>query len=455
MPPPASSILKGMTSIVSTAISGLKGVARVPGDKSISHRSLMFGALAKGETAITGLLEGEDVLRTAKALISMGVIIDPPETKNGIWRVHGMGKAPLKSPRTALDLGNSGTSTRLLLGVAAGYPLTATFTGDSSLSRRPMGRVIKPLSLMGAKFSATSGDRLPLRITGASVLRAIRYTLPVASAQVKSAILLAGLHAKGETVITEPKPTRDHSERMLRYFGADITEEKQQDGSNVITIKGFPELVAHKITVPSDPSSAAFLTVAALITQDSDILIPNVLMNKSRTGLYETLKEMGADIIYEHAQQKSGEDVADIRVRSSRLKGVTVPPERVPSMIDEFPVLAVAAAFAEGKTVMTDLSELRVKESDRLAAIAAGLVACGLKVDMGEDSLTVFGNGGAPQGGGFIETHLDHRIAMSFLVMGLASKEPVTIDDGQTIATSFPDFIPLLNALGAQFRQAA
>lgn len=444
-----------MTALVSTAISGLKGVAKVPGDKSVSHRALMFGALAAGETLISGLLEGEDVMRTAKALVSMGAIITPPDAANGMWRVTGVGRSKLHSPRTTVYLGNSGTSTRLLMGICAGYTMGVTFTGDDSLSKRPMGRVIKPLSLMGARIEATSGDRLPLRVTGSNPLRPIEYTLPVASAQVKSAILLAGLHAEGKTTVIEPKPTRDHSERMLRFFGADVQTEKRPDGSAAVTITGFPELLGHHVIVPSDPSSAAFLAVAALVTQDSDILIPNVLMNPSRTGLYTTLAEMGADISFENARDKSGEEVADIRVRSSRLKGVTVPPERVPSMIDEFPILSVAAAFAEGKTVMTDLEELRVKESDRLAAIAAGLAACGVRAEMGEASLTVHGAGGPPPGGGAIETRLDHRIAMSFLVMGLGAKAAVTIDDSETIKTSFPDFIPLLNALGARFSQAA
>ncbi len=447
-------VISGMTSLTSSSVAGLKGTARVPGDKSISHRALMFGALADGETVISGLLEGEDVLRTAKALISMGTFITPPDIKGGMWRVAGMGKKPLRSPRTTLYLGNSGTSTRLLLGIAAGYPVSATFTGDESLSKRPMGRVIKPLSLMGARFEATSGDKLPLRIVGSASLRPIQYTLPVASAQVKSAILLAGLHAQGETVVIEPKPTRDHTEKMLAYFGADISTELQPDGSNIITLSGFPQLYAHHVIVPADPSSAAFLTVAALITPDSDILIPNVLMNKSRTGLYDTLIEMGGDITFENEREASGESVADIRVKSSALKGIDVPRERVPSMIDEFPVLAVAASFANGKTYMSDLAELRVKESDRLAVVAQGLANCGVKTEMGEESLTVFGNGGPPQGGGFIETHLDHRIAMSFLVMGLAAKEAVTIDDSETINTSFPDFVGLLNTLGAHFAAA-
>lgn len=444
-----------MKALVSAAVSGLKGVAKVPGDKSISHRALMLGAIANGETLISGLLEGEDVFRTAKALIAMGAVIRPPEARGGVWRVSGLGKRPLQSPRSTLYLGNSGTSTRLLLGLAAGYPVAATFTGDESLNRRPMGRVIKPLSLMGARFETTAGDRLPLRIIGSSALRAIEYRTPVASAQVKSAILLAGLHAHGSTIVTEPQPSRDHTERMLRFFGAEVSTEQLRDGASAVTVAGFQTLTARHVVVPSDPSSAAFLAVAALITKDSDILIPNVLVSSSRNGLYETLKDMGADIAFENSREKSGETVADIRARSSSLRGVAVPPERVASMIDEFPILSIAAAFAAGETRMTNLAELRVKESDRLLAIARGLASCGVKAEMGEDSLSVFGEGKAPAGGGKIETHLDHRIAMSFLVMGLASRAPVEIDDSETIATSFPGFVPLLNALGARFEQAA
>ncbi|TAL34803.1 MAG: 3-phosphoshikimate 1-carboxyvinyltransferase [Alphaproteobacteria bacterium] len=436
-----------MTGLVSKPASSLKGTARVPGDKSISHRSLMFGALAEGVTTVTGLLEGEDVLRTAAALTAMGAAIETPAA-TGVWRIRGLGAAPLTSPRATVYLGNSGTSARLLMGLAGGYPLQAVFTGDDSLSRRPMGRVIKPLSQMGVRFETSDGDRMPLKIIGADNLTPIEYTLPVASAQVKSAILLAGLHARGNTVVTEPSPTRDHTERMLRFLGADITSVTQNDGSNVITLKGFPKLVARDFTVPSDPSSAAFLTVAALITKDSDVLIPNVSVNPLRAGIYETLREMGGDITFENPREASGEPVADIRVRSSALKGITVPPARVPSMIDEFPVLSVAASFAEGKTYMSDLAELRVKESDRLAAIARGLAQTGVKAEMGEDTLTVHG-GQTPQGGCTIAANLDHRIAMSFLIMGLAAKEPVAIDDSETIGTSFPGFAGLMNALGA------
>lgn len=433
---------------------GLKGVIKVPGDKSISHRSLMFGALAAGETLVHGLLTGEDVLKTAKALVAMGAIVTPPETAHGMWRILGVGEKGLRSPRSTLYLGNSGTSARLLMGITAGYAVQTTFTGDNSLSKRPMGRVIKPLSLMGAQFEATSGDKLPLKVLGKHSLRPIEYTLPVASAQVKSAIMLAALHADGETTIIEPQPTRDHSERMLTHFGADIKTETRSDGSGVIIVKGFPQLIGQHIMVPSDPSSAAFPTVAALITADSDIMIPSVLMNDRRCGLYETLIEMGADIRFENRREKSGEDVCDLHVRTSALKGVTVPPKRVPSMIDEFPILFIAAAFANGTTIMTDLGELRVKESDRLLAMVTGLQAAGVKLEMGEDSLTIHGTGKAPKGGCSITTHLDHRIAMSFLVMGMAAQSALRIDDADTINTSFPDFMNLMNAAGAKLSAA-
>jgi 3-phosphoshikimate 1-carboxyvinyltransferase len=438
-----------MTGLTSKPIQSLKGTARVPGDKSISHRSLMFGALAEGVTTVTGLLEGEDVLCTAAALTAMGATIETP-AKTGKWRITGLGAAPLTSPRADIYLGNSGTSARLLMGLAGGYNLQATFTGDGSLSKRPMGRVIKPLSEMGVKFESAGGDKLPLKVIGSEELKHIAYILPVASAQVKSAILLAGLHARGKTIVVEPSPTRDHTERMLRFLGADIHSVMDPDGSNVITLTGFPTLKARDFTVPSDPSSAAFLAVAALITKDSDVVIPNVSVNPLRTGLYATLKDMGGDITFENPREASGEPVADIRVRSSELKGVEVPPERVPSMIDEFPILSVAAAFANGNTYMTDLSELRVKESDRLAAIARGLERCGVSAEMGEDTLTVHGKGKRPEGGCKIYTHLDHRIAMSFLVMGLASNVPVMIDDAETIGTSFPGFADLMNGLGAK-----
>jgi len=439
-----------MTGLVSKKISGLKGFARVPGDKSISHRALMFGALASGETTVTGLLEGEDVFRTVDALRMMGVSILLPDVKNGVWRIQGMGENPIHTPQVVLDLGNSGTSVRLLMGLVAGYSVSVSFTGDDSLRRRPMERVIRPLEQMGAKFEMSVEGRLPLRITGSSLLRPIHYLMSVSSAQVKSSILLAGLHAIGKTTVVEPQPTRDHTERMLEFFGAEVFSETQPDGSNIVTLEGGQKLTGRNVVVPSDPSSAAFLTVAALITEDSDIVIPNVLMNPLRTGIYDTLIEMGANIVFENASDEHGEPVADIRVKSSVLKGVRVPPKRVPSMIDEFPILSIAAAFADGDTVMTDLSELKVKESDRLAAIAKGLEAAGVKAEMGKDSLIVHGSGHNVEGGCTIETGLDHRIAMSFLIMGLASQSPVAVDDAKTIATSFPDFATLMNGLGAQ-----
>ena len=420
--------------VLSKPVAGLRGTAVVPGDKSISHRSLMLGALAEGETVVTGMLEGEDVLNTAAALRAMGVSI----TKSGTqWHIRGV--KSLQGPSAPLDLGNSGTSIRLLMGLVAGYPVSAMFTGDASLSKRPMKRVIEPLAQMGAKFE---GEKLPLKVTGGA-LKAISYTLPVASAQVKSAILLAALHAAGKTIVIEPEPTRDHTERMLRLFGVTIAVN-----GNRIELEGGQKLKAQPVKVPADPSSAAFPVVAALITKNSDITVPDVMLNPSRTGLYTTLLEMGADITFENRRSASGEEVADIHVRSSKLKGVTVPAARVPSMIDEFPILSVAAAFAEGETFMTNLRELRVKESDRLAAVAASLKAAGIKTEMGEESLRVYG-GSKVQGGCTIETHMDHRIAMSALVMGMASVEPVGVDSIDMIATSFPEFISLMNKLGA------
>jgi 3-phosphoshikimate 1-carboxyvinyltransferase len=424
-----------MTGLVSKQIAGLRGTVTAPGDKSISHRALMFGALATGETVVTGLLEGEDVICTAEALKAMGADIK----KDGdVWRIRG-GKT-LQTPHAPLNLGNSGTSTRLLMGLVAGYPITAVFSGDASLSRRPMKRVIEPLSQMGAKFE---GERLPLRVAGGE-LRPITYTLPVASAQIKSAILLAALHAPGTTTVIEPEPTRDHTERMLRLFGVKVITE-----GNKILLQGNQKLTAQNINVPSDPSAAAFPIVAALITKDSDITLPNVLINPLRTGLYTTLIEMGANIRFENKREDSGDIVADIRVRSSVLTGVRVPPERVPSMIDEFPILAVAAAFAEGETIMTNLGELRVKESDRLTAVADMVKAAGVRAIAGEDDLRVTGGKGV-RGGCTIATHMDHRIAMSALIMGMAAEQPVAIDSGEMIATSFPDFAGLMNGLGAK-----
>lgn len=436
--------------------SGLKGTARVPGDKSISHRALIFGALASGTTSITGLLEGEDVLRTARALMALGVNIIPSGSRNGLWQVEGCGDSGLKAPRSALYLGNSGTSARLLMGAIGGYPLSAAFLGDESLSRRPMGRVIRPLAQMGVQFEmGANGDKLPLRVNGASGLRPIQYVMPVPSAQVKSAILLAALRASGITEVTEPAPTRDHTERMLRHFGAEVSAEMDDTGHNIIRIEGGQKLSGQDITVPADPSSAAFLTVAALITPGSDIVIPHVSVNPLRTGLYTTLSEMGADITFKNRRETSSEPAADIHVRYSELKGVSVPPSRIASMIDEVPILGIAAAFAEGRTEMTGLGELLVKESDRLAALATGLAAAGVRTETNAaDALTVYGTGSAPHGGCLVDTQGDHRIAMSFLIMGLGTQAPVSVTRGEMIATSFPDFAALLNDLGASIHES-
>lgn len=419
----------------------LKGAAHVPGDKSISHRAVMFGALAQGQTRIEGLLEGEDVLSTAAAMRAMGAKI----AKHGNqWVVDGVGSNGLYTPGETLDLGNSGTSARLISGIIAGYPITAIMTGDASLTKRPMKRVMDPLAAMGAKFESHDG-RMPMTIHGGH-LKAIHYDMPVASAQVKSAILLAGLRASGTTSVKEPKPSRDHTERMLAAFGGickTIGDRIEVPGGQILTA---PKDVIH---VPGDPSSAAFPVVAALITPDSDITVTNVGMNPTRTGLFETLRDMGGDITFINERKIGGEPVADIRVRYSKLKGVTVPESRVPSMVDEFPVLFVAASCATGETFASGLDELRVKESDRLKTMADNLTACGVKLAEGENDLRIFGNGTPPSGGATITTHLDHRIAMSFLVLGMVSAAPVTIDDGAAIATSFPVFTSLMNELGA------
>jgi 3-phosphoshikimate 1-carboxyvinyltransferase len=424
----------------------LAGTITVPGDKSISHRALMFGALAVGETVITGLLEGEDVLATAAALTAMGASI----AKQGpTWHVHGVGVGGLLQPRIALDMGNSGTSTRLLMGLIASHPITATFVGDASLSRRPMGRVIDPLSLMGASFAASPNGRLPLTMTGLCPAVPLRYTLPVASAQVKSAVLLAGLNTPGDTVVIEPVPTRDHSERMLAGFGAQLTAATTPEG-RVITLSGEAELRPQTITVPGDPSSAAFPMVAALIVPGSDVTITNIGINPTRAGLIEVLQAMGADIALENRRSVGGEPVADLRVRHSPLHGIDVPPDIAPSMIDEFPILFIAAALASGTTRTAGLDELRVKESDRLATMAAGLAAIGVEVEERPDGLIIHGRGGdAFAGGATIATQLDHRIAMSFAVAGLHARAPITVDDRAPIATSFPSFIALMQSLGA------
>jgi 3-phosphoshikimate 1-carboxyvinyltransferase len=423
----------------------LRGTIRVPGDKSISHRSIMLGALAVGETRVTGLLEGEDVLATAAAMRAMGASVE--RTGEGAWSVHGVGVGALLQPLAPLDMGNSGTSTRLLMGLVASHPISATFVGDASLSKRPMGRVIEPLSQMGAAFEASEGGRLPLTLRGAMPAVPIEYRLPVASAQVKSAVLLAGLNTPGITTVIEPVPTRDHSERMLRGFGAELTVE-EVNGERVIRIRGEAELRPQVIEVPGDPSSAAFFIVAALVVPGSELTIENVGLNPTRAGLIAVLRQMGGSIEELNAREVGGEPVADLLVRHSALWGIAVDPAVAPSMIDEFPVLFVAAALAEGTTVTSGLEELRVKESDRLSAMASALTAIGAQIKETADGLTITGTGGEPlKGGGPIVTHLDHRIAMSMAVAGLASREGVEVDDTRPIATSFPVFEALLDGL--------
>ncbi len=427
---------------------GLKGQAHVPGDKSISHRSLILGALSVGETRVEGLLEGQDVLDTAKAMRAFGaeVVRHAP----GAWSVHGVGVGGLAEPADIIDCGNSGTGVRLIMGTMATSPVTATFTGDASLRGRPMGRVTDPLALFGARAFGRQGGRLPMTIVGAAEPVPVTYAVPVPSAQVKSAVLLAGLNAPGETVVIEREATRDHSERMLAGFGAEIVVETLPEG-RVIRLKGQPELRPQEIVVPRDPSSAAFPVCAALITEGSDVLVPNIGLNPTRAGLFTTLREMGADLTYVNLHEEGGEPVADLRARfSPALTGIEVPPERAASMIDEYPVLSVVAAFAGGATVMRGVKELRVKESDRIDAMAKGLRAAGITVEEGPAWWIVHGRGfGNVPGGATVETRLDHRIAMSFLVMGLATTRPITVDDGSPIATSFPIFEGLMTGLGA------
>ena len=424
----------------------LKGEVTVPGDKSISHRSLMFAGLAVGESRIRGLLEGEDVLATAAAMRAMGASIERRE--DGEWRVAGVGVGGLLQPQAALDMGNSGTSTRLLMGLVASHPITATFVGDASLSKRPMARVTEPLSRMGADFMASPGDRLPLTMRGLCPAVPIEYELPVASAQVKSAVLLAGLNAPGITRVIERVPTRDHSERMLRGFGAELTVEGE-----VVSIRGEAELRAQDIDVPGDPSSAGFWMVAASIVPGSDVTIRNVLMNPTRTGLIAALRLMGASIEALDTRDVGGETVADLRVRHAPLSAIEVPPELAPSMIDEYPVLFVAAAFANGRTVARGAHELRVKESDRIAAMAAALGLAGVRVEEHEDGLSIEGRDGEPlvgTGGARVASLLDHRIAMAMAVAGMHATRPVAIDDASPIATSYPGFVATAQALGAQ-----
>lgn len=441
-----------MTSLIARKSKALKGTLKVPGDKSISHRSLIIGGLAVGRSTVSGLLEGEDVLCTAAAMRALGAEIE--RGADGVWQIHGRGIGGLEEPADMLDLGNSGTGARLLMGLVAGHPITAIFTGDASLRRRPMARVTTPLAQMGAAFHGRRGGKLPMCVVGAERPLPIRYTLPVASAQVKSAILLAGLNAPGETMVIEPEPTRDHTETMFRHFGASVAVEDTPEG-RVVALLGQPEFTGRAIVVPADPSSAAFPAVAALIVPDSEVLLEGVGMNPLRFGLFETLLEMGADIEIRNRRVEAGEPVGDLLVRASRLKGVEVPPERAPSMIDEYPILSVAAAFAEGETVMRGVGELRVKESDRLAAMARGLAACGVRVTEDPDTLAVAGSGNGVAGGAAIAADLDHRIAMSFLVLGLAAEAPVSIDDGRTIDTSFPGFAALMRVAGAEIAPVA
>ena len=430
------------------APSPLRGVVGVPGDKSISHRALMLSALAVGESRVEGLLTGEDVLATAAAMRAMGA--DIVQEADGSWRIHGVGVGGLLQPEGALDMGNSGTSTRLLMGLVASHAITATFTGDASLSKRPMNRVIEPLSLMGADITATPGGRLPLMLRGLCPAVPIEYRLPVASAQVKSAVLLAGLNIPGITRVIEPVPTRDHSERMLQGFGAELSVEL--DGATrIISIRGETELRPQHIVVPGDPSSAAFPVVAALLVPGSEVTVTNVGLNPTRAALFDVLRMMGADIAFTNPREVGGEPVADIVVRHSTLRGIETPVETVPAMVDEYPILFVAAALAEGRTIARGLEELRVKESDRIAVMAEGLRAIGARVEELEDGLIIDGTGGDPlPGGATIAARLDHRIAMSFAVAGLVSRAPVVIDDMGPVATSFPGFTALMHALGAE-----
>ena len=429
----------------------LTGAAAVPGDKSISHRALILGALSVGETRIFGLLEGEDVIDTAKAMRAFGAKVE--QLGDGEWSVHGVGVGGFAEPEDVIDCGNSGTGVRLIMGAMATTPIIATFTGDASLCSRPMARITDPLQLFGCDVVAREGGRLPVTITGAADPVPVRYATPVASAQIKSAVLLAGLNAPGQTVVIEAEATRDHTERMLTGFGAKITTEVTGQG-HVITLTGRPELRAQSVVVPRDPSSAAFPVAAALIVPGSEIRVAGVSRNPTRDGLLVTLLEMGADITVENAREEGGEPVADLIVRHGPLKGVNVPAERAASMIDEFPILSVIACFASGATVMNGIAELRVKESDRIEVMATGLRANGAKVDDTPDSMTVHGTMGL-QGGAEVASHLDHRIAMSFLIAGLAAEQPIRVDDGSPIFTSFPDFIPLMRNLGAKIDQDA
>lgn len=440
------------TPIISHPISTFSGSVRVPGDKSISHRSLIFGALSVGETVIHGLLEGEDILATGRAMAALGAEVT--RDKDGVWHVHGRGVGGLKEPDIALDFGNAGTGVRLVMGVCAGHPFTSFMVGDASLHKRPMARITKPLETMGARFLTRSGGRLPVAVTGTDAPLPITYTLPVASAQVKSAVLLCGLMSPGHTTVIEPEPTRDHTEHMLRHFGATVDVADRAEG-RVITLQGQPELTGQTVVVPGDPSSGAFLAALAAGVPGSHVTIQNVLMSPTRAGFYQTLEDMGAQVTRSNPRMQQGEPVADIVVQGAALHGVTVPEDRTPSMIDEYPVLSVLAAGATGPTVMNGAAELRVKESDRLAAVARGLEVNGVMVEEREDGMTVHGQGTPVPGGGTVTTHMDHRIAMSFLVLGALAQTPVTVDDGAFINTSFPGFVDLMNSLGAHMKVAA
>ena len=441
-----------MSALTALPAGPLSGVTGVPGDKSISHRALILGALAVGETAIEGLLDAEDVGRTAAALEAMGaeIVREGPTT----CRVHGRGVGGLREPRAVLDLGNSGTGARLLIGAAASHDLTAHFNGDPSLSARPMDRVAEPLRRIGARLVMREDRYLPLAVTGTASPLPIRYRLPVPSAQVKSAVLLAGLNTPGTTTVIEPAPTRDHTERLLARFGAEIAVADDPAGERSIALEGQPELEAKAVTIAGDPSSAAFVVVAALLVPGSAVTVRNVGVNPLRTGLFDCLTEMGAEVRLDNRRTSSGEEVADVVVRAGSLRGITVPPERAASMIDEYPILAVAAGCAEGETEMQGLAELRVKESDRLTAIVRGLRACGIAAEETAAGMIVAGVGGRPRGGATVAVERDHRIAMAFLVLGLAAQAPVRVDDGAAIATSFPGFPALFGALGASIEPA-
>jgi 3-phosphoshikimate 1-carboxyvinyltransferase len=438
-----------MTTAVLSARPGaaLRGRIRVPGDKSISHRAMILGALAAGRTTVTGLLEGDDVLATANAMRAFGATVT--RTGDGAWTVEGRGG--FSTPAEIIDCGNAGTGVRLIMGAAAGFAIIATFTGDASLRKRPMGRVLEPLSAMGARYESSEGGRLPLTLHGGN-LKGLTYTLPMASAQVKSAVLLAGLNATGDVTVVEPEATRDHTERMLRAFGATVLVEDHADGLH-ITLPAGQRLTGTHVDVPGDPSSAAFPIVAAIITPGSEVIVEGVMLNASRTGLFESLIEMGADLTITNRRQAGGEEVGDIVARHSALTGIAVPPARAPSMIDEYPILAVAAAFATGDTIMRGVGEMRLKESDRIALMAAGLEACGVDVEEEPEGFIVHGTGQAPRGGGMVETHGDHRIAMSHLILGLAALSPVKVDEPGMIATSFPTFAALMRGLGGDIAE--